>query len=290
MSWTSIADLLTDGAGPVAFLGAPMEAGSVTPGRCDLAPGVVRKALKRVSTWDIVDDIEIDFPLHDAGDVPVQGLMPADGFAPIRDAVDACTATHELTLLIGGNNAVTRPAAHGLGLPLTQIGLITLDAHFDMRETDQGPRNGNPVRCLLEDGLPGANIAQIGLAPFANTRRMYADAAAAGVEIWDIEQVREAGIAAAIDAALEHLSHVEAILVDFDIDVIDRAQLPGAPGARPGGMAVTDFFRAARRLGEEERVRVVDLTEFDPSLDVSDISALTAARWVCEILAGFSGR
>jgi arginase family enzyme len=290
MSWTSIADLLTDGAGPVALLGAPMEAGSVTPGRCDLAPGIVRKALKRVSTWDIVDDIEIDFPLHDAGDVPVRGLMPADGFALIRDAVDACTATHELTLLIGGNNAVTRPAAHGLGLPLSQIGLITLDAHFDMRETDQGPRNGNPVRCLLEDGLPGANIAQIGLAPFANTRRMYDDAAAAGVEIWDIEQVREAGIAAAIDAALEHLSHVEAILVDFDIDVIDRAQLPGAPGARPGGMAVTDFFRAARRLGEEERVRVVDLTEFDPGLDVSDISALTAARWVAEILAGFSGR
>ena len=290
MSWTSIADLLTDGAGPVALLGAPMEAGSVTPGRCDLAPGVVRKALKRVSIWDIVDDIEIDFPIHEYGDVPVRGLMPADGFAVIRDAVEACTATHALTLLIGGNNAVTRPAAHGLGLPLAQIGLITLDAHFDMRETDQGPRNGNPVRCLLEDGLPGANVAQIGLAPFANTRKMYDDAEAAGVEIWDIEQVREAGIEAAIDAALEHLSHVEAILVDFDIDVIDRAQLPGAPGARPGGMAITDFFRAARRLGEEERVRVVDLTEFDPSLDVSDISALTAARWVAEILAGYRMR
>ena len=72
--------------------------------------------------------------------------------------------------------------------------------------------------------------------------------------------------------------------------MIDRAQLPGAPGARPGGMAVTDFFLAARRLAGEERVRVVDLTEFDPGLDVSDISALTAARWVCEILAGYSMR
>ena len=170
------------------------------------------------------------------------------------------------------------------------MGLITFDAHFDMRDTDHGPMNGNPVRCLLEDGLPGANIAQIGLAPFANTRRMYDDAVAAGIEIWDIEQVLEAGVEAAIDAALEQLSHVEAIMVDFDIDVIDRAQLPGAPGARPGGLPVADFFRAARRLGEEPRVRLVDLTELDPSLDVSDISALTAGRWVCEILAGYSGR
>lgn len=291
MSWTSIADLLTDDAtAPVALLGAPMEAGSVTPGRCDLAPGAVRKAMKQISTYDLVEALEIEVAVHDAGDVAVQGLIPADGFAPIRDAVAALTARHDLTLLIGGNNAVTRPAAHGLGLPLEQIGLITLDAHFDMRETDQGPMNGNPVRCLLEDGLPGANICQLGLAPFANTRKMHEDALAAGIGIFDLEFVLGAGIAAAIDEALEQLSHVEAIFVDFDIDVIDRGQLPGAPGARPGGLPSWDFFAAARRLAEEERVRLVDLTEFDPSLDSSDLSGLTAARWVAEILAGFGRR
>jgi formiminoglutamase len=291
MSWTSIADLLTDDeAAPVALLGAPMEAGSVTPGRCDLAPGVVRKAMKRISTYDLVEALEIEVAVHDAGDVAVQGLMPADGFGPIRDAVAALTARHDLTLLIGGNNAVTRPAAHGLGLPLEHVGLITLDAHFDMRETDQGPLNGNPVRCLLEDGLPGANICQLGLAPFANTRKMHEDALAAGIGIFDLEFVLGAGIAAAIDEALEQLSHVDAILVDFDIDVIDRGQFPGAPGARPGGLPVWDFFAAARRLAEEERVRLVDLIEFDPGLDPSDLSGLTAARWVAEILAGFGRR
>ena len=291
MSWTAIADLLTDDeAAPVALLGAPMEAGSVTPGRCDLAPETVRRALRRFSTFDLVEELELDLAVRDAGDVPVQTMMPSEGFAPIRDAVAECVGKHALTLLIGGNNAVTRPAAHGLNLPLGEVGLITLDAHFDMRDTAHGPMNGNPVRCLLEDGLPGANIAQIGLAPFANTRAMYEDALAAGIEVWDIEQVLDEGIGAAVDAALEHLSHVEAILVDFDIDVIDRAQLPGAPGARPGGLPVTDFFRAARRLAAEERVRLVDLTELDPSLDVSDISALTAGRWVCEILAGFAAR
>jgi formiminoglutamase len=291
MSWTSIADLLTDDAdAPVALLGAPMEAGSVTPGRCDLAPEIVRRTLKRFSTYDLVEAIELDLPLYDAGDVAVRGLMPADGFDPIRAAAEACTAGHALTILLGGNNAVTRPAAHGLGHKLGDIGLITFDAHFDMRDTDAGPMNGNPVRCLLEDGLPGANICQIGLAPFANTRTMHEDALAAGIAVWDIALVLEEGIEAAIDEALEQLSHVEAIIVDFDIDVIDRAQCPGAPGARPGGLPVIDFFRAARRLGEEERVRLVDLTEFDPSLDVSDITALTAARWVCEILAGVKMR
>ncbi len=291
MSWKSIADLIVDdAAAPVALLGAPMEAGSVTPGRCDLAPDAVRRALKRLSTYDLVESLEIETALRDAGDVPVRGVMPAAGFALIRDAVADCAARHDLTLLIGGNNAVTRPAAHGLGLPLEQIGLITLDAHFDMRDTDAGPLNGNPVRCLLEDGLPGANICQIGLAPFANTKTMHEDALLAGIGIFDIDHVLTEGVEAAIDEALERLSHVEAVLVDFDIDVIDRGQFPGASGARPGGLPVWDFFRAARRLAEEPRVRVVDLTEFDPSLDPGDLSGLTAARWVCEVLAGFSRR
>jgi formiminoglutamase len=291
MSWKSIADLLTDDPGaPVSLIGAPMAAGSVTPGRCDLAPETIRRALKRLGVWDLVAGLEIDLAVHDAGDLAVQAMMPSEAFDPIRLAVEKEAEGHDLVILLGGNNAVTRPAAHALGLPLEQIGLITLDAHHDMRETDDGPMNGNPVRCLLEDGMPGANICQIGLAPFANTRLMYDDAVAAGIEIWDIEQVLAEGVETAIDAALEHLSHVEAILVDFDIDVIDRSQCPGAPGARPGGLPAQDFFRAARRLGEEERVRLVDLTEFDPSLDVSDITALTAGRWVCEILAGFSMR
>jgi formiminoglutamase len=193
-------------------------------------------------------------------------------------------------MLLGGNNAVTRPAAHGLGLPLGRIGLITLDAHHDMRETDGGPMNGNPVRCLLEDGMPGSNICQIGLAPFANTRKMTQDARAAGIGLFDIARCKAEGIGAVLDQALEALAHVEAIVVDFDIDVVERAFCPGAPGARPGGMAVEDFFAAARRLAAEPRVRLVDLTEFDPSLDVSDVTALTAGRWVCEILAGFALR
>ena len=150
--------------------------------------------------------------------------------------------------------------------------------------------NGNPVRCLLEDGMPGANICQIGLAPFANTAKMHGDAREAGIGTWSIAACRNAGISSVLGLALTRLDHVEALIVDFDIDVIDRAQLPGAPGARPGGMAAADFFAAVRKLAADPRVRVIDLTEWDPSLDASDLSALTAGRWVAECLAGYEMR
>lgn len=290
-AWPSIADLFVNhGTADIALLGAPMGEGSVTPGRCDLAPETIRKALRRFGTYDVETGEELALSLHDAGDVPLAGKSPAAGFEPIRDAAARCTESHVLTLLLGGNNAVTRPAAHGLGVTLEKVGLITLDAHFDLRDTDKGPLNGNPIRCLLEDGLPGRNICQIGLAPYANTRRMHDTAKAEGIGVFTIADCKRRGIIPVLDEALARLAHADALMIDFDIDVIDRAQCPGAPGARPGGMPADMFFQAARYLAAQASVKLVDLTEFDPSLDVSDITALTAGRWVCEVAAGFAAR
>jgi arginase family enzyme len=228
--------------------------------------------------------------IRDRGDVSLDGISIEDATGPIRDAVAASTADHALSLVVGGNNAVTRPAVLGLGVPLGEVGLITLDAHFDMRDLDDGLSNGNPVRALIEDGLPGGNIAQIGLASFANTAKMHQDALAAGNLVVTMEQVRRDGIRSAVERAIEHVSNCTAVVLDCDIDVIERSQMPGAPGARPGGMRVADIFWAVRKIAEHPRVRVIDLTEWDPPLDSTDLSALTAARWVAECVAGFESR
>ena len=296
MSWPNLADLLVDAdspegvAAPVGLVGAPLAAGSVTPGRCDLAPALLRATLQRIGRYDIETATELSTRIADHGDAPIAGLRIEEATDPIRSACAASAQRHALTLLIGGNNAVTRPGVHALGLPLDQVGLITLDAHFDLRDTSAGLGNGNPVRALREDGLPGRNVAQIGLAPFANSAAMHRDAIDGGHLVMSIGQVRQAGIEAAITSALAHVAHCPAIVVDCDIDVIDRSQFPGAPGARPGGMTASMFFAATRRLAADPNVRLIDLTEWDPPLDASDLSALTAARWVAECLAGFERR
>ncbi|MFL6734942.1 MAG: arginase family protein [Sphingomicrobium sp.] len=290
--WPNIADLLVpnDASAPVALLGAPLAAGSVTPGTCDRAPQQLRQTLKRVGRYDVETARSLETRVSDRGDVRLDGMSIEDATGPLITAVTEATLAHALTLLVGGNNAVTRPAVLGLGGDLEEVGLITLDAHFDMRETSDGLSNGNPVRALLEDGLPGANIAQIGLASFANSEAMHRDAIDAGNCIVTIGDIRRDGISHAVSKALDHVAHCDALVIDCDIDVIDRSQLPGAPGARPGGMAVSDFFWAVRKLSSDPRVRVIDLTEWDPPLDATDLSALTAARWMAECLAGYEMR
>ncbi|HUH10885.1 MAG TPA: arginase family protein, partial [Brevundimonas sp.] len=201
----------------------------------------------------------------------------------------AAQAHRALTILVGGNNAITRPGVHALGLD--RVGVLTLDAHFDLRDTDQGLTNGNPIQALLDDGMDGHRISQVGLAPFANTRRAHEKAEAAGISVRTARECRQRGLATVVVEELERLSSLcEVIYVDFDIDVIDRSQWPASPGARPGGVSVHDFFDAARAIGACPKVRAVDLTEYDPSLEVGDLGSLTAGRWFCEILSGVASR
>jgi len=289
LGWRSMADLIGDHPdAPVALIGAGLNERSLTPGRCDLGPKAFRAVLPRFSTYDVETGETLDVPVHDAGDLALKAVTPADAFEPVRDAV-AAQAKRGLTVLIGGNNAITRPGVHGLGLART--GLLTLDAHFDLRDTDQGLTNGNPVQALLEDGLPGDWISQIGLAPFANTKRAHDKASAAGISVRTARVCRELGLVAVLAEELERLSaRCEVIYVDFDIDVIDRSQWPASPGARPGGVSVQDFFEATRVIGAHPKVRAVDLTEYDPSLELGDLGSLTAGRWFCELLAGFAER
>ncbi len=291
-TWPNLSELLISDEDevPIGLLGAPLAAGSVTPGKCDEAPQLLRKTLKRIGRYDVEIGRSLFTAVRDRGDVNLDGLDIPGATVPICEAVRSSLAEHPLTLLVGGNNAITRPAVLALDMPLEKIGLITLDAHFDMRELDDGLSNGNPVRALMKDGLPGKNIAQVGLASFANTAKMHRDALAAGNCVLSMDEVRRDGIRAAVEQATDHISHCDAIVIDCDIDVIDRSQMPGAPGARPGGMDVADFFWAVRALAGIKRVRLIDLTEWDPSLDSSDLSALTAARWVAECIAGFESR
>ncbi len=292
-SWFSATDLLTeDAAAPIVLIGAPLGLGSITPGRCDLAPSTIRAAMKRMSVYDLETEIDLStLRVFDAGDIGLETTPPAEALAPMVERLAPLLQKHKLTIVLGGNNAVTRPCVHALDATLQKVGVLTLDAHFDLRDTDCGLTNGNPIQALLEDGLPGAHVAQIGLLPFANTKKAHDKAKAAGIYVATAAACRAQGLAAIAENALARLaSRCDVIHVDFDIDVVERGHMPGAPGARPGGLAPQEFFDATRLICAHPKVRSVDLTEFDPSLDVTAVSALTAARWACEVFAGFLKR
>jgi formiminoglutamase len=193
-------------------------------------------------------------------------------------------------VLLGGDNSITRPGCHALG-DLARCGLLTLDAHFDLRDLDRGLSNGNPVRALLEDGLPGGHIIQVGIQSFANSHAYAEIARQAGIRMIGAEKAWSRGIGTVVEEALRLLdAQCDRIYVDLDLDVLDRIYSPATPGSRPGGFAPFQIREAARLCGAHPKVRALDLVEIDPTRDIADATVLTAAACLLEFAAGVACR
>ena len=281
-----------DPACRLAVLGAPLRLGSITPGRADLAPAAIRSILDRMSTFDLESDRDLNrIAAIDRGDLALADIGPADALAPLAAAVRGALAEADALALLGGDNSITRPGCHGMCSELSRAGLLTLDAHLDLRDLNPELTNGNPVRALLADGLPGANIVQIGIQPFANSRAYFEIAREAGIKVISIADVRTRSIGTVVEEALDLLDEtVDAVYVDLDLDVLDRVFAPATPGSRPGGLTPAEVRTAARLCGAHPKVRVLDLVEIDPTKDVAEATVFAAGLCLLSFASGLLGR
>ena len=261
---------------------------SLTPGRCDLAPAAIRQALDRYSLYDPDAGIDLaSLAVADIGDITLSGASAEEVFFRTVQGIKKAAANALAVAIFGGDNAITYPGMHALNLPFARCGLLTFDAHHDVRDLEAGLTDGNPIRALLRAGLPGANIIQIGIQPFTNSPAYAQVARKAGITVVTADEVYARGVDAAVSGALELLAaKTDAIYVDLDIDVLDRAFAPACAGSRPGGLQPWMLRRAARLCGAHPSVRIIDIVEIDPTKDVADSTVLAASSF---FLAGASG-
>lgn len=283
--------------GGVGVLGVPLSVTSISHSGADRTPDAVRAALRRFSTWCAPLEVDVlDVPVRDLGDVPLDGLDAEAALAAVEEAIRSDdVAEVDLLVLLGGDNAITRPgvrarsAAAGDGLG--GIGLLTLDAHHDVRGFHAGPTNGTPVRGLLGDGLDGRNVVQIGIGSFTNARAHRRWAEDRGITAVGVDAAREEGVATCVRRHLDGLAErCSMVWVDLDVDVLDAAFAPGCPGARPGGLDPAELAAAARAAGAHPAVTGVDVVEVDATADRTGATVDVAALCLLSTAAGYGAR
>jgi formiminoglutamase len=272
----------------IALLGFPVHKSSITPNSCHLAPKAIRSALARYSTYSASNDVDLrELKITDLGDVT--GADSSNGKKVIAKKVSGLLDRYGLLIALGGDNSITYTVTSGLFGDLSRVGLITLDAHHDLRD---GNTNGSPVWRLIQAGLPGKNIVQIGISDFANSKEYSNRAKEAGIFVITRAQLRNKSIADAMKQAFAHLGrNVDHIYVDLDVDVCDRSVAPACVAATPGGISADELRQAAFLAGANYKVRAVDITEIDPKRDSKDERTVRlAALLVLEIAAGYKTR
>jgi len=226
--WPSAGEWLAAGTGgrtaDLALLGVPTHATSLSTTGAHKTPAAVRQALLKLSTWSPSRRIDLStMAALDLGNVDDPDLGD-EGEWRVTIAAESGASLARLLIVVGGDNSLTAPLGRGALTDLKTAGLVTLDAHLDIRE---GRSNGSPVRRLLDAGMKGERIVQVGIADWANSRSYADEAYARGLHAIYRGAVETRGIADCVREAIDTAAAGGGgVLVDLDLDVCDRSVAP----------------------------------------------------------------
>ncbi|HEX2066251.1 MAG TPA: agmatinase family protein [Candidatus Thermoplasmatota archaeon] len=284
-------------AADVLLAGVPFDGAVIGRKGCREGPTAIREAMRFLATHDPVRGVDLaGLRLHDAGDV----LLPwdagvLDAHRLVREEARSLFAAGKPLVLLGGDNSLSAPHVQALrDARGGRIGLVVLDAHYDLRPVppDGIPTSGTPYRRLIEEGVVApANLAEVGIRPYANTKALADYAAQKGVHVVTVAQVRQQGVADAAAGALARAAAgVDHVLLSVDIDGLDQSIASGcsAPGA--GGLTFDEASAVVHAVAAHPLCRGMDLVEVAPSLDPTGNTARTAAQLVAAFAGGLTCR
>ncbi|ASY12094.1 formiminoglutamase [Candidatus Planktophila dulcis] len=263
----------------VTVVGVPASQTSLSPTSAHQTPNAIRQALQRYSTAHSDPRVNLEkVSLQDAGDI----TSPDSDEVVAISELKSIAAKSSLVIALGGDNSITYCGVQAM----QATGLITLDAHYDLRD---GVSNGSPVRRLIEAGLSGKRVVQIGIADFSNSTEYAKRAKDFGITVIPRSELRSKNIEDIWAIALSVAG--DKVFVDFDMDVCDRSVVPACPAAAPGGISADELRQFAFLAGSSPSVIGADITEIDASKDSADERTVRlAALVVLEMAAGFSTR
>ena len=273
----------------ITVVGVGAHLTSITETGADKTPAAIREAMYKYSTYSWAHDLDISsVSVRDVGDIPDPDWE--EGEARVFAKMDELRGKQDLLVALGGDNAITYSVGKGLWADeIGKAGLITIDAHHDIRE---GISNGSPVRRLIAAGLQGTHIVQIGISDYANSPEYARRVKEYGITVITRDAMRKRTLEDIMDEAI-HIAGASGgpVHYDLDVDVCDRSVTPACPAATPGGLSADDVRHLTFLATSHSNVASMDITEIDATIDSKDERTIRlGALCVLEAAAGVASR
>ncbi len=270
----------------VVFLGLASDEGvRRNQGRTGAAegPGALRRMLSNLPVHDPV-------LLYDAGDVACSN-GDLEG-AQQRYAKLGAAAVRGGNLLIGlgGGHEIAFASYSALEqsgfIDGRRVGILNFDAHFDLRMDDQ-PTSGTPFRQALDQAQARDHTLSyrvMGISKAANTRALFETASSRGVQFVLDSDLTWPSLETQAAALREWLATLDHVYLTICLDVLPASVAPGvsAPAARGVSFEILEFMVGI--AAQSGKIRVADVAELNPSLDIDNRTARTAARLLWTII------
>jgi len=228
----------------------------------------------------------LDVHLKDYGDVEYDLNWERFFASTETAAAEIITGRHKLALFLGGD--------HSVGIPLFKafarsfagpVGYIQFDSHPDLADIFEGHPWSHATtarRNLEQPNLAPNHVAFVGLRSFLTEELDYY---AAHPELgWHTARsIYQRGVEAIARDVIARMQPVDAVYLSLDIDGIDPACTPGTGTPEHGGPTTRECVEFLRFIFAELPVRVMDIVEVSPPLDISDVTSLAALKVMYEV-------
>lgn len=292
--WHQVVEPLTvDSPVGVALLGFACDAGVArNQGRIGATggPRAIRKALANLA-W------HRRAPAHDAGDVVCHSHGGDDGMETaqrrLAECLAALLAAGHLPIVLGGGHEVAFGSWSGLARHLEaegdeapSIGIVNLDAHFDLRDPSRLCSSGTPFAQIADEcearGWP-FRYACLGVSRAANTRALFKRAADLEVLVREDHEITATSLAAIGDELDAFIAGCDHLYLTIDLDVLPAGEAPGVSAPAAHGVALPLLERLVERVRDSGKLRLADVAELNPSLDIDGRTAKAAARLIHQL-------
>ncbi len=279
----------------IALLGFASDEGvRRNEGRVGAAKGPValRRALSSMALHGDLGDGTV--AIHDVGDVVVDGEDLEGGQDILGERVASALDRegNALTVVLGGGHETAWGSYLGLAAatyPGQRFGVLNLDAHFDLRDADR-PSSGTPflqmARAREAAGLPFC-YGVVGISEHSNTRALFERADSLGVDyLLDVDCSAER----VTDFVANFAAGLDVLYLTVDLDVLPASVAPGVSAPAALGLDPCLVVAAVRAAAGTGKLRLMDVVELNPRLDVDDRTARIGARLVADAVAAVARR
>jgi agmatinase len=273
----------------VAFMGVPFDIGTTYRAGTRFGPQAIRRisSLYTPYNYELGVDLREALNMCDIGDVFTVANIEKS-FDQITKAVSHVMSCGTLPIIFGGDHSIGYPCLRGVAENVDGIvGIIHIDRHADTQEKDMDERmHTTPwFHATNIPNAPAVNLVQVGIGGWQVPRPGVQVARERGTTIMTITDVENLGIDRAVEMALEVAwKGAKAVYLSFDIDSVDCGFVPGTGWPEPGGFLPREALKFLQGVAKEG-IAAMEVVEVSPPYDISDTTALLAARAALDVLA-----
>ena len=247
-------------------------------------PAAIRKGL-----GTLAHHLPDNLPILDYGDIFTwEGDLEAT-HRVITDLTYQLLKSNHFPVWLGGGHDLA--FAHGSGvLQFAQengkkLGIVNLDAHFDLRPLVDGKgHSGSPFYQLASNFPSQFHYLALGIQRAANPKSLFQAAEKLNTKFLVMEDFRLQRWEYIEEQISWFLDQVDALYLSVDLDGFSSAYAPGVSAPSPMGFDPEVAFKVFDLLGKSKKLISLDVVELNPTYDQDQATGRLAARCVEYVL------